>query len=272
MRFNSYKVLLKFITERGYEPQFLLKNIKEKAPDPKKQTEIDWYPYQHYRIFGYFDSKSIMYLTLFLTQNSSHPKISKEMCLWSPFISSFRECMLYLCKYIHKSNIEQVLLPFGGIPFYIPLKVGVTVLDNDESIESDLRVRPKCEYILNNNLNIFQLHYNVKTIVCINLTQYIRNYEYFEVCMNLFHGWLESNGILILNLVINIDDEDYDEAFGYHYKVLHGLNSIQKRPLFCPNLQQITKAMENLFSIENVFSDKIGVNYLFIFRKIDHED
>lgn len=273
MRFNSYEVFLKFVTERGYSPKFLIKNRDSEPPDPKKQINVSWLPYNHYRIFGFFDSESLMYLVLMLTQNASDHNLAKEFCLWSPYISSLRECLLFLCKYLEKLKLDHILLPFGGIPYYVPVDIPVEVLDNDFSIQPYLQARPKCKYTLNlsMDLSIFERSYKVKTIVCVNFSNHLLNYDHMQNYIDLFYDWLENDGLLILNLIVAPEEYEYKAPLKYHRQVTSHLNTIPKSSYFYPSWSEVTDVFMGKFAIQNVYGDKFGVNYLFMLRKIQKE-
>ena len=268
MRFNSYKVLIKYLKDRGYNPKLFYKNSKD-PPDPNDQLGIEWYPYDHYRIFGMFDSKSLMYLCLFMTNMSSDMFLSVNFCVFSSYIHNYRECMLYIYKYIENCNIKKILLPFGGIPYYIPANVKTYIFDTDLHIKPYLDYRPNCEYVLGPNINLDRLLHNVrpKIVCCVDFSHKIETYDQFQSYLKLFHKWLKVGSKLILNIIIASDDQQKHNK--YHFDVLSGFNKINRRRGFYPTWEQLIETVESNYKIIKVYDDpKIDINYVFILEKI----
>lgn len=271
MRFNSYEVLEKFLKEKGYDPKFLLKNINNDPPNSFDIINTSWYPFIYFRMHGTFDSLSIMYFTFLLTQDATNPKLALQYCKWSPYILSYNKCVLYVFKYIQESSVSYIILPFGGIPYYVPVNKSLLVLDPDETILSYLKSRPKCNYILGPKGDIRErrLFLHTDMICCMRLSYYLKDYNQLKNMINVFYEWLNMDGILLLNLVIRSEKyQSYKKIHRWQKEIITGLNNNNKFMYYFPTPNEIKDALSYKFKMVSMEGDYTDLNYMLILKKI----
>jgi hypothetical protein len=280
--FKTLTELENHLEKQGYCSGELANKIHDEIefPSAKRQLSIEWYPHKYFQKHGGYDGKSTLDTTLCIYDSASDPEIAKEFCMHSIFMTSFRENVIFVFRFL-EARKGIIALPAGGIPYYVPTVLQVEIYDTDSSLKSELENWPNCKAILGPEGDVFQMNKQYDTICCMGFSFYLNKKDFVRF-LKQFHSCLNTDGILLLNFILATDEQgtcnygynyfktkNFQKAMDWNMEVISALNSQPKFNSYFISRTELSEACQNLFSIEQIHLGTLAVHATAVLKKIE---